>query len=110
MLDLVAWFGISAQIVSDNGLQFTSMEFRNFCNIFKINHIFSSPYHPRTNGKAKRFVRMVKNVMGKKKISYNRLMYWINWFFLAYKNAPHATTGFALSEMLLGCRCKMKFR
>jgi transposase InsO family protein len=48
LLSLIARFGIPGQIVSDNGPQFTSEEFRTFCAQFQIQHVRSSPYHPRS--------------------------------------------------------------
>ncbi|VDI23401.1 Hypothetical predicted protein [Mytilus galloprovincialis] len=46
-----ARFGIPTTIVSDNGPQFSSDEFRQFTTKWGINHMVSSPNHPQENGK-----------------------------------------------------------
>lgn len=43
LLDLITRFGRPAQIVSDNGVQFTSEEFRLFCAQMNIQHILTTP-------------------------------------------------------------------
>jgi transposase InsO family protein len=43
---LCAQHGVPETIVSDNGTQFTSHEFREFCKANAVNHILSPPYHP----------------------------------------------------------------
>ena len=52
------------QVVSDNGPQFASMEFKQFCNIATAAHVRSTPvpciYHPKTNALAERAVRTFK--------------------------------------------------
>ncbi|KFD49724.1 hypothetical protein M513_09421 [Trichuris suis] len=48
--------GFPETIVTDNGPQFTSEKFDGFCRKYGI-HITSAPYHPASNGLAKRFVR-----------------------------------------------------
>jgi len=48
--------GIPTTIVSDNGRQFVSREFQQFCEANGIRHATSSAYHPRSNGEAERDV------------------------------------------------------
>ena len=42
-------FGVPHRLISDNGTQFTSKKFENFCERHAIKHYRSSVYHPMTN-------------------------------------------------------------
>ena len=57
---LFATYGLPQQLVSDNGPQFSSVEFATFLTRNGVKHIRSSPYHPSTNGLAERFVHTLK--------------------------------------------------
>ena len=45
-------FGVPIQLVSDNGPQFTSSEFKQFTTKHGIKHIRCSVYHPSSNSGA----------------------------------------------------------
>ena len=45
-------YGIPDILISDNGPQFSSHEFRQFIKHYRIDHHTSSPYHPQSNGMA----------------------------------------------------------
>ena len=60
---LFAAYGLPQQMVSDNGPQFILAEFGVFLSKNGVKHIYSSPYHPSTNGLAERFVRTLKAAM-----------------------------------------------
>jgi hypothetical protein len=53
-------FGIPEQLVSDNGKQFDSAEFRQFCHRFNIRQTTSSLEYPRSNGLVELTVQTVK--------------------------------------------------
>ena len=43
-------FGVPLLFQSDNGSEYKNHIISDFCSSYKINHIFSSPYKPSTNG------------------------------------------------------------
>ncbi|KAF2898968.1 hypothetical protein ILUMI_07204 [Ignelater luminosus] len=53
-------FGLSNNIVTDDGTQFTAYEFAEFCQINGIRHVTSPPYHPATNSAAENAVKSFK--------------------------------------------------
>ena len=55
--DIFSIEGLPRTIVTDNGPQFISNDFEEFCNKHGIQHITSPPYHPPSNGEAERFVQ-----------------------------------------------------
>jgi len=97
-------FGIPDQIVSDNGTQFTSQEFQEFCKFNGIKHTTSSVYHPRSNGEAERFVQTFKKSM--KEASVGNWELTLQRFLFTYRLTPHATTGSAPCELLQGRKLK----
>lgn len=52
-------------MVTDNGPQFASREFAEFAKQWEFLHVTSSPYHPKSNGKAESAVKVVKNLFKK---------------------------------------------
>ncbi len=60
---------IPQNVISDNGPQYDSNEFRAFADEWGFNHITSSPRYPRSNGFIERTVQTVKNIMSKCKAS-----------------------------------------
>ncbi|BHF70204.1 hypothetical protein SprV_0301325400 [Sparganum proliferum] len=57
--------GLPEVLVSDNGSQFTSSSFEDFCRQHNIQHLRSPPYHPQSNGQAERFVDTFKRALSK---------------------------------------------
>ena len=50
--NIVCRFSIPRSIVSDNGPQFDSRVYRNFCQELKIKNLYSTPWYPQSNGQA----------------------------------------------------------
>ena len=48
--NIVCRFGIPQLIVADNGPQFDSRVYRNFCSELKIKNLYSTSLHPQSNG------------------------------------------------------------
>lgn len=60
---IFARFGLPKVIVTDNGSNFTSFEFNQFLKRNNIQHKYSAPGHPASNGQAERFVQQVKKAL-----------------------------------------------
>jgi transposase InsO family protein len=97
---IFARFGLPEQILSDNGPQFTSDEFREFTIANGIQHIKIAPYHPRSNGMAERFVQTFKNAMKKMKKDGDINQQLAN-FLLVYRKTPQSTTTEAPAMLLM---------
>ena len=48
--NIICRYGIPRELVSDNGKQFDSSAFRDFCSELGIKNHYSSPAHPQANG------------------------------------------------------------
>ena len=90
-----------AQLVSDNGPQFKSEEFQMFLKRNGIKRLTSAPYHPASNGLAKRCVQSFKSAM-KSETEVKPLNIKLATFLLPYRNTPHLTTGEVPSQLFLG--------
>ena len=70
---LYGWFcdqtGFPTTLVSDNGPQFTSKEFKVKMAKWGVNHLLTPPYHPASNGLAERAVGLVKDKLKKMDVS-----------------------------------------
>ena len=52
--------GVNPRIISDNGPQFVSREFKQYIRICGMTHVRTSPYYPQSNGKLERYHRTIK--------------------------------------------------
>jgi transposase InsO family protein len=51
---IVSWFGVPNRIITDNGTQFKSQHFQEYCEDIGIQLCFASVAHPRSNGQVER--------------------------------------------------------
>ena len=56
----ISSFGVPTTIISDNGREFTSNDFQQFCDDLGITHKFVTAYHPQANGLVERVHRSIK--------------------------------------------------
>lgn len=108
LMTLFSTHGIPERIVTDNGTQFCSEEFKEFLEVNGIKHSLSPPYHPATNGEAERMVQTFKQAMKTCNANAMNIQSSINKFLLTYRTTPHATTGVCPSQLLMGRRIRCK--
>lgn len=100
LLCLFARYGYPKEIVSDNGPQFTAVEFGAFLRDRAIKHTLCPPYHPSSNGLAERHVQTFKNMFSKYQGS-QVLPVKISDILFHYRNTPSSTTGRSPAELFL---------
>ena len=64
--NLVTRFGVSDSLISDNGLQFESRAFREFCSDLGIKNRYSTSAYPQSNGQAVATNKAIVNGLKKK--------------------------------------------
>ena len=101
-----ATHGIPEIIVSDNGPNLVSNEMEAFLAENGVKHVRTAPYHPATNGQAERAVQTLKRSLARQRDG--SLETRVARFLLAYHITPHATTGVAPSELLMGRRLRSR--
>ena len=113
LLSLFARHGLPDKLVSDNGPQFTSDEFKEFMLNCGILHIKTAPYHPQTNGEAERFVQTFKNFVKRadhdKNLNQRQIDEAILKFLMTYRCTPHSGTEMSPSYLMLNRQIKNVF-
>ena len=63
--NIVTRFGVLDSLISDNGLQFDSRAFREFCNDLGIKNRYSTPMYSQSNGQAEATNKTIVNGLKK---------------------------------------------
>lgn len=100
--------GYPNSITLDNGRQFVSSEFDNYCKQRGITLNRTTPYWPQENGLTE---RQNRSMMKRLKISQGLKQDWkeeLRKYLLMYYSTPHSTTGKTPSELLYGRTIRTK--
>lgn len=93
------------RLLTDNGSAYRSRLFAKACQALGINHTFTRPYRPQTNGKAERFIQTCLRewAYGRRWANSAERTAWLPAF-LAYYNArrPHSALGYKPPASRLG--------
>lgn len=95
-----ARYGIPKKLITDNGLQFMSEEFKQFAKHWEFQHTTSSPYYARSNGFAERNVQTVKRLLEKAK--HDKTDPYLA--LLNFRNTPISGEEYSPAQLLMGRR------
>ena len=98
MKNFFAQHGVPEVVVSDNGPQFSSSEFRAFSNSkeWSFQHITNSPRYLQSNGAAERAVRTAKDILRQDDILA----------LLTYRSTPIPDLGVSPAELAIGIKLR----
>src|SRR6185295_14660 len=90
--DIICRHGCPQVILSDRGTHFRNQIVDNLLDKFKINHLYSSPYHPETNGLTERFNRTLKESLAKVSVITTDWDINVLLVLFVYRTAKQVTT------------------
>ena len=100
--NIVCRFGIPQTIISNNGWQFDSQGFRDFCSRLGIKNQFSSPGHSQANGQMEvtnqTLLKIIKAQLDDANGAWSEELPNVLW---AYRPTPRTPTGETLSVSLM---------
>src|SRR3954453_142317 len=98
---IISQHGCPQKILSDCGAHFKNQIIEKLMKKFQIKHLFSTPYHPQTNGLVKRFNRTLCELLAKlgKTSAWNRNIAPV---LFAYRTSKHSTTGIYSFYLIYG--------
>ncbi|BHF81704.1 hypothetical protein SprV_0802483700 [Sparganum proliferum] len=102
--------GLPEVLVSENGSQFNSSSFDDFCRQHNIQHLRSPPYHPQSNGQAERFVDTFKRALLKAR-GEGTTDEIVQAFLFSYRTTPNPASpgGVSPAEALMGRKLRTTF-
>ncbi|CAF3896612.1 unnamed protein product [Rotaria sordida] len=101
--DCFCKFGIPSVILSDRGTHFQNKLMENLQHLIGYNHIYSTPYHPQTNGIVERFnATFVTQISKLQNAQHNNWDEYLQAVVFAYNTGVHKSTKFSPYELLYG--------
>ena len=88
---LFSRFGIPEVVRSDNGPQFSSLDFAKFADLYGFQHLTSSPRYPQSNGDWQSMIQTVKQLFKKTPDDHHMVL-------LSYRAIPMPWCGLSPSE------------
>ena len=101
--NIITRFGTPHTLISDNGLQFDSKNFREYCCDFGITNRYSTPAYPQGNGQAEAVNKVIVNGL-KKRLddAKGRQVEELPHVLWTYRMTPRRSTGETPFSMTYG--------
>ena len=99
---IFAVHGIPVTVISDNGPYYASVEFTDFTHDWDIQHVTSSPHHPKANGKAESAIKIMTSIISKANKQGTDVWKAI----LELRNSPTPSQGSSPVQCLMSCRTR----
>ena len=94
-------FGLVEELVTDNGVQFTSLEFAEFLQSLGIRHCRTSLYNPQADAEAERLNRVLKEGIKAALVEGKSFQTGVRQTLAVYRTTKHATTGVSPASLML---------
>ena len=103
---------IPERIETDNGPPFNSTEFKEFSEEMGFIHHRVTPEHPRANGEAERFMKVLNKTEQIAHMEGRTSTSAIQHMLMGYRSTPHPATGYSPYEALMkrDVRTKLDFK
>jgi len=112
VIDSLEWMfsrhGYPNTITSDNGPQFISSAFRDYCRSIDVKHQKVTARWAQANGEVE---RQNRSILKRIQIAQAEKKDWrkaLRTYLLAYRSTPHTTTGVSPGELLFGRKLRTK--
>ena len=101
--NLITRFGVPNSLISDNGLQFNSRAFLEFCSDLSIKNRYSTPAYTQNNGQAEAVNKTILNGL-KKRLdgAKGRWAEELSNMLWAYRTTPRRSTGETPFSLMYG--------
>ena len=108
---IFATHGTPVQVESDNGPPFSSKEFAEFVAVEGFRHHRITPLHPRANGEAESFMKLINKTEQRAQIQRMSPIMAMQEMLIGYRSTPHPATGISPYEGMINrtVRTKLDF-
>ena len=99
----IVHYGLLEKILSDQGCKFESQFVADLCKLIGMQKMWTSPYHPQTNGQCERFNSTLINMLGT--LPPEKKSEWKNHIGMlvpAYSYTRNSATGFSPYHLIYG--------
>jgi transposase InsO family protein len=100
--ELFSTYGSPKEYKTDNGAPFNGYKFENFARKYGFTHKLITPYWPRANGEAERFMKNLGSVVRQASLSGLDKDIVLQEFLRAYRATPHGTTKQSPNMLMFG--------